>query len=184
MFFAATLLTSARAETTPLATGETYRLVFTDVDRNQISTAGGHVTIINVTTRQHEEKARALGDRIPNAYIGDARYRFVTVINFQGGIPSPLRPLTVAIVRRRLNKEAKRIQPRYAAAHRTRDPRRDLIAVADFDGTAVNQLGIARSSGEFAAFLFDGEGHLLRRWSDVPTQPELAKALAEAKPRG
>jgi hypothetical protein len=185
MFFATALLASAPAETAPLATGKTYRLVFTDVDRNQLSTADGHMTIIAVTTRQDEEKARALGDRVPDTYIGDARYRFVTVINFQGRIHSPFRALTAALVRRRLNQEAKRIQPRYSSAHRTRDPRRDLFAVADFDGTAVSQLGIPSSSSEFAAFLFDGEGRLLRRWSEVPAQPELAEALAAAaKPRG
>jgi hypothetical protein len=185
IFFATALFASVHAETAPLKTGEIYRLVFTDVDRNQLSTADGHATIITVTTRQEEAKARALGDRVPDAYIGDARYRFVTVINFQGKIHSPFRALTVALVRRRLNQEAKRIQPRYSAARRTRDPRRDLFAVADFDGTAVSQLGIPSSSAGFAAFLFDGEGRLLRRWNDVPDQSELANVLAAAaaKPR-
>jgi hypothetical protein len=184
MFFATALLASAQAETGPLETGKTYRLVFTDVDQNQLSTGDGRITIITVTTRKEQEKARALGDRVPDAYMGDARYRFVTVVDFQGRIHSPFRTLTAALVRRRLNQEAKRIQPRYSAAHRTRDPRRDLFAVADFDGTAVSQLGITSSSAGFAAFLFDGEGRLLRRWSEVPAQAELAEALAAAKPRG
>jgi hypothetical protein len=184
MFFATALLASAQADPGPLAIGETYHLVFTDVDRNQLSTADGHITIIIVTTRQNEEKARALGDRVPDAYIGNTGYRLVTVVNFQGRIHSPFRTLTASIVRRHLNQEAKRIKPRYSAAHRRRDPRQDLFAVADFDGTAVSQLGIPSSSAEFAAFLFDGQGRLLRRWSEVPVQSELAEALAAAKPRG
>lgn len=184
MFFVTALITSAFAQTKPLTTGETYRLFFTDINRNQLSTSDGHITIVTVTTRQTEEKARALGDRVPDAYIGDARYRFVTVINFQGRIYSPFRTLTTALIRRKLNQEAKRIQPRYSNAHLTRDPRRDLFAVADFDGSVVSQLGIASSSEEFAGLLFDGEGRLLRRWSDVPTQAELAEALGAAKPRG
>jgi len=184
MFFVTVLLGSAEAETRPVATGETLHLVFTDVDGNQLSTADGHITIITVTTRQGEEKARALGDRVPDVYIGDVRYRLITVINFQGKIHSPFRTLTAALVRHRLNQEAKRIRPRYSASHHTRDPRRDLFAVADFDGTTVSQLGIPSSSAEFAAFLFDGEGRLLRRWSEVPAQSQLAEALAAAKPRG
>ena len=183
MFFATALLTAAQAESTPLATGETYRLVFTDVDRNQLSTADGHVTIFIVTPRQEEEKARALGDRVPDRYIGDPKYRFVTVINFQGKIRPPFRTLTSAIVRHRLNQEAKRTQPRYSKAHLTRDPRQDLFAVADFDGAAVSQLGIESASAQFAAFLFDGQGRLIRRWSVVPAQSELMEALAAAKPR-
>ena len=183
MFFATALLTATQAETTPLATGETYRLVFTDVYRNQLSTADGHATIFMVTPREEEEKARALGDRVPDRYIGDPRYRIVTVINFQGKIRPPFRAVTSAIVRYRLNQEAKRIQPRYWKAHLTRDPRQDLFAVADFDGAAVGQLGIDSASAQFAAFLFDGEGRLLRRWSVVPAQSELMEALAAAKPR-
>jgi hypothetical protein len=184
MFFATALLASAQADTAPLATGETYRLVFTDVDRNQLSTADGHVTIIIVTTRQQEEKARALGDRVPEEFVGDPKYRCVTVINFQGRIHPAFRAVTNALIRHRLNQEAKRIQPRYSKAHLTRDPRHDLFAVADFDGTALNQLGLAPSLTEFAAFIFDGAGRLLRRWSEVPAQSELAEALATAKPRG
>lgn len=182
IFFVATLVTSAQAQTEVLKTGETYHLVFSDVDRNQLSTSDGHITIIALTTREEQEKARTTADRVPDQYIGDARYRFVTVLNFQGNIHSPFQGITTAVVRHRLDEEAKRIQPKYSAAHLTRDPRRDMFAVADFDGTAGRQLGIAPSSAEFAVFLFDGEGRLLRRWSNVPTQTELAEALAAAKP--
>lgn len=163
--------------------GETYRLVFNDVDRNQISTADGHVTLVIVTTKQDQDKARAFGDRVPDTYIGNDKYRFLTVINFQGKIHPGFRTLATAIVRHRLNLEAKRIQPRYSNAHLTRDPRRDLFAVADFDGIAVNQLGIPLSAAEFTAFLFDGDGRLLRHWHNVPTQSELGEGLAAAKPR-
>ena len=184
MFFAMALLVSAHAETTPLTIGETYRLVFTDVDRNQLSTADGHVTIFIVTTRQQEDKARALGDSVPDEYIGDPKYRCVTVVNFQGRIHPAFHAVTNAIIRHRLNQEAKRIQPRYSKAHLTRDPRRDLFVVADFDGTVLNQLGLAPSSTEFAAFIFDGGGRLLRRWNEVPVQSVLAEGLAAAKPHG
>ena len=183
MFFATALLASAEAEMASLAVGETYRLVFTDVDRNQLATADGHVTIIIVTTKQAEEKARALGDRVPDEFVGDPKYRCVTVINFQSKIHPAFQGVTNALIRHRLNQEAKRIQPRYSKAHLTRDPRHDLFAIADFDGTVLSRLRLAPSSTEFAAFIFDGGGHLLRRWNEVPTQSELADALAAANPR-
>jgi hypothetical protein len=53
--------------------------------------------------------------------------------------------------------------------------------VADFDGKAVSQLGIAPTSPEFAVFVFDGKGRLVRRWNDVPSQDNLEQALKEAR---
>ena len=184
IFFLLGLIASVCGETKPLETGEIYRLDFTDVDGNRISTAGGHVCIVIVTTREDQEKARALGDRVPEKYIGQAECRFVTIINFQKKIRSPFRPLTNVLVRRHLNQEARRIQPRYDKAHLARNPRNDLVAVPDFDGSAVAQLGIDPLSNEFAAFLFDGKGRLVRLWSGVPAPAELAAALAAAKPGG
>ena len=56
-------------------------------------------------------------------------------------------------MRRRINAEAKRVQPRYDAKKITRDPRREIFAAADFDGMLVSQLGEPKSS-TFQAFVF------------------------------
>jgi hypothetical protein len=53
--------------------------------------------------------------------------------------------------------------------------------VADFDGNAVSQLGINPISAEFAVFVFDGKGRLVRRWSDAPSEEALAQAIKEAR---
>ena len=164
-----------------LRPGETYRLTFRDVDGKDLSTADGHITIIAVVTRHSEDKARQISQRVPDHCIADPKYRYVTLVNFQRGLAGPFQGITRAIIRGRLDNEAKRLQPKYAARKVNRDPRRDLYVVADFDGSAVSRLGMAPASNEVAVFVFDGSGRLVQRWSDVPPEDALAKAVAQAE---
>jgi hypothetical protein len=161
--------------------GNIYSLTFTDVDKQQLSTADGHVSVITVVTRKDEPKAQAVGENFPRVYVGDPKYRLITLVNFQQNIFPPFRGMVAAIIRSRLTAEAKELQKIYVAKHLTRDARHDIFVIADFDGKAVSQLGIAPTSSEFAIFVFDGRGRLIRRWSDVPPADALAAAINEAK---
>ncbi|MEY2558819.1 MAG: hypothetical protein QOE34_2244 [Verrucomicrobiota bacterium] len=180
-FFVAAFLAAAPARANELRPGNTYALTITDVDRQQLSTSDGHVTIITVVTRKDEQKAQQVGDRVPHVYLGDPKYRLITMVNFQQKIFSAFRGMTMVIIRNRLDAEAKDLQKIYTARHLTRNPRSDIFVVADFDGNAVSQLGIAPSSSEFAVFVFDGRGRLVRRWNDVPSVDALSAALSEAR---
>jgi len=164
-----------------LRQGNTYPLGFTDVDRHQLSTADGHVTIISVVNRRDEAKAQTVGDRVTQITFGDAKFRLITLVNFQQNILPPLRGMVSAVIRHRLDAEAKEIQKTYAERHINRNARDDVFVVADFDGKAVSQLGIAPISSEFAVFIFDGKGRLVRRWTEVPTSEMLVQALKEAR---
>ncbi|MEP6956170.1 MAG: hypothetical protein ABI883_05040, partial [Chthoniobacterales bacterium] len=84
-----------------LQPGSVYELSFSDVDGNNLSTADGHVTIITVVTREQEEKAHAVADLVPERYIGDPKYRYVTLVNFQGKLAGPLQGVTRAVIRNR-----------------------------------------------------------------------------------
>jgi hypothetical protein len=179
--FIAAILTGTPAQANELRPGNVYPLTFTDVDRHQLSTSDGHVTIITVVTRKDEQKAQQVGDRVPHGYLGDPKVRLITLVNFQQKILSPFRGMTMAIIRNRMDAEAKDLQKVYAAKHLTRNPRSDIFVVADFDGKAVSQLGIAPSSSEFAVFVFDGRGRLVRRWNDVPGVDALNAALNETR---
>lgn len=179
-FFLALLCAGPSARAEELRPGNVYRLTFTDVDRHQLSTSDGHVTIVTVMTRKDERKAQAVGDRVPRYCFGDPNYRLITLVNFQQGIFSPLRGMVSAIIRHRLDAEAKGLQKIYTAKRLTRNPREDIYVVADFDGQAVAKLGIAPSSSEFAVFVFDGRGRLIKRWNDAPSSEELNAAVAEA----
>ena len=172
-------LNAAAAELKP---GGVARLVFHDVDTNTHSTADGHVTIITVVTRQDEAKAQAVADHVPDRYVGDSKFRYLTVVNFQRKLAYPFRGLTRAIIRNRLDAEATRLRPEYAAKKIPRDPRRDTLVVADFDGTNVTQLGLAPESDGIAVFVFNGQGKLIARWTDVPSSEALAKAISAAGP--
>jgi hypothetical protein len=180
-FFLAALLTASPARANELRPGNVYPLTFTDVDRHQLSTADGHVTIITVVTRKDEHKAEQLGDRVPNFCLGDPKYRLITVVNFQKGVFPPFQGMLMAIIRNRLDAEAKDLQKTYISKHLNRNARSDIYVVADFDGKPVSQLGIAPASSEFAVFVFDGRGRLVRKWNDVPSAEALTQALSEAR---
>ena len=180
-FFVALLLAVANAHAVQLHPGNMYPLVFTDVDRRQLSTADGHVTIISVVNSRDEAKAQTVGDRVTQLTFGDPKTRLINLVNFQQNILPPLRGMVSAIIRHRLDSEAKDIQKMYGQRHINRNARDDIYVVADFDGKAVTQLGISPTSPEFGVFIFDGHGRLLRHWTDVPTLEMLTQALKEAR---
>ena len=180
-FFLMAALAATTAQAAELRAGSNYPLTFTDVDRHQLSTADGHVTIISVVNRRDEAKAQSVGDRVSQIFFGDPKIRLITLVNFQQNILPPLRGMVSAVIRHRLGVEAKEMQKSYAERHINRDARNDIFVVADFDGKAVSQLGINPISAEFAVFIFDGHGRLVRRWSDVPSQEMLAQAIKEAR---
>ena len=180
-FFLIGLVAATALHGAELRVGNNYQLTFTDVDHEQLSISDGHVSIVSVVTREHEAKAQALGDRVPHQYYGDPKFRLITIVNFQQGIFAPFRGVIMAIIRHRLDAEAKNLQKVYSERKLTRNPRDDIFVVADFDGKAVSQLGIAPKSPEFAVFIFDGRGRLVRRWNDVPSADALAQALNEAR---
>lgn len=180
-FFLIFLVAATTLRAAEMRVGTNYQLTLTDVDRHQLSTSDGHVTIITVLTRKDEEKAQAVGDSVPHQYYGDPKFRLITLVNFQESIFPPFRGMISAIIRHRLNVEAKELQKVYSERHVTRNPRDDIFVVADYDGKAVSQLGIAPTSSEFAVFIFDGHGRLVRKWNEVPPAGALAAALAEAK---
>jgi hypothetical protein len=180
-FFLILLLAAAALQAAELRVGNNYPLTFTDVDKRQLSTSDGHVTIISVTTSEHEAKAKAVGDRIPQQHYGDRKFRLITLVNFQQGIFTPIRGVVMAIIRNRLDAEAKKLQKVYSERKLKGNPRDDIHVIADFDGGAVSKLGIAPKSPEFAVFVFDGHGRLIRRWNDVPSAEAMADALKEAR---
>jgi hypothetical protein len=181
LFLAFFLVAAIPVRAIELRLGSVYPLLLTDVDQHQLSTSDGHVTIITVVTRKDEEKAQMVGDRVPHVYLGDPKYRLITVVNFQQKIFPAFRGILLAVIRHRLDAEAKELQKTYSAKHLSRNPRSDIFVVADFDGKSVSQLGIAATSADFAVFVFDGRGQLVRRWDDVPSADALASALNAAR---
>lgn len=175
------ILAVATVQAVELRVGNNYPLSFSDVDRHQLSTADGHITIVSVVNRRDEAKAQTVGDRVSKLTFGDPKFRLITLVNFQQNILLPLRGMVSAVIRHRLDLEAKEVQKSYGERHINRNARDDIYVVADFDGKAVSQLGINPTSAEFAVFVFDGRGRLVRRWNDVPSAEMLAQALKEAR---
>jgi hypothetical protein len=101
----------------------------------------------------------------------------ITVVNFTRKAPLLGRRIATMLVRRRLNEEAKRLQPRYDAKKITRNAREDVFAVADFDGTVSSQLGGQPEATDFRVFVFGKDGELRKQWDNVPAADDLAGIL-------
>jgi hypothetical protein len=160
-----------------LSLGKIYALRFVSVDGNTLLTADGHVTVVVLTTQSNTDQARAVGDRVPGYCLGNPTYRMITVVNFQKEVAKPTRTILSALIRRRLDAEARRLQIRYNEKKITRSARRDIFAVADFDGAATAQLGARFESAAFRTFVFARNGALLRQWKGVPRAEELAAVM-------
>jgi hypothetical protein len=160
-----------------LPAGQIYAFNFTDVDGHTLSTSDGHVTVVVLTTTADSEKARSVGDRVPDYCLGNPDYRMITVLNFERKHTGAGRMFATMLVRHRLDEEAKRLQSRYGAKKIARDARHDVYAVADFDGTVSSQLGAQSESLGFHVFVFGREGELLQQWDDVPSAAELAAVV-------
>jgi hypothetical protein len=161
-----------------LAVGQTYRINLADVDGNTFSTADGRaITVLVLTTSNDPSKAQLVGDRIPDFCLSNPAYRMVTVLNFQKKRLATTRVVLRALIRRRLDSEAQRLQSRYREKGISRDARKDVFAVPDFDGSIVAQLGLPFSEATLRVYVFGKKGELLRKWNDVPRAQELAAAL-------
>lgn len=160
-----------------LSNGQTYALNFFDVDGHALSTANGHVAVLVLARPADSDKARTVGDRVPDYCLGNPNYRMITVLHFTRRKTQIGRKIATIIVRHSLGDEAKRLQARYDARKIARDARSDIFTVTDFDGTAASQLGEQTESADFRVFIFGRNGELLAQWNDVPSAENLAAAV-------
>jgi hypothetical protein len=160
-----------------LTVGQIYQIRSVDVDGNALSTADGHLTTVVLCSKANIDKARLVGDRSPDFCLGNPAYRMITVISFETKHSSPMRAVLKSVIRHRLDSEGRRLQTRYDQLKIARDPRHDVFAVADFDGTITKQLGAEPAADLFRVFVFGRNGDLIKEWNEVPSAEELAAAL-------
>jgi hypothetical protein len=160
-----------------LSIGATYPLSFVDIEGNKHSTADGRVTVVVLTTSADREKARTVGDRVPEHCLGNPDYRMITVIRFARRRNVVGRRIATAFIRHRVNEEAKRLQARYDVKKIVRDARKDIFVATDFDGSMSSQLGESEGVMDFCVFVFGRNGELIAQWHGVPSAEQLATAL-------
>ena len=171
------LFLSGRLLPSAFSNAATYSITFVDIEGNKLSTADGHVTIVVLTTTADHEKARTVGDRVPDFCLGNPEYRLITVIHFTRRYMTIGRRVATAFIRRRVCEETKRLQARYDAKGISRDASRDIFVVTDFDGTVASQLGEPGGVNDFDVFVFGPTGELRAHWHDVPSAEQLAAVL-------
>jgi hypothetical protein len=160
-----------------LSTGANYALGFVDIDGNKHSTADGHVTVVVLTTTADREKAHTVGDRVPEHCLGNPDYRMITIIRFARRHTVVGRRIATALIRHRVNEEAKRLQARYDGKKIIRDARKDIFVATDFDGSVSSQLGEPEGTTDFCVFVFGRKGELIAQWHGVPSAEQLAAAV-------
>lgn len=160
-----------------LSNGTIYSLSFVDIDGNKLSIADGHVTVLVLATTADSEKAREVGDRVPDYCLGNPDYRMITIIRFIIKHGPIVRKIAMAVVRRRVTEAAKRLQNRYDANKIMRDARQDIFTVTDFDGNASSQLEEPAGATNFCVFVFGRHGELLAQWHEVPSTKQLAAVV-------
>ena len=160
-----------------LSSGTTYSLSFVDIDGNKLSTADGHVTVLVLATTADWERAREMGDRVPDYCLGNPNYRMITIIRFIRKHGPLVRKIAMAVVKHRVSEEAKRLQSRYDTNKIMRDARQDIFTVTDFDGTVSSQLGEPAGATDFCVFVFGRNGELLAQWHGVPSAKQLAAVV-------
>src|SRR5436309_7222386 len=89
-----------------LSSGTNYSLSFVDIDGNKLSTADGHVTVLVLATTADWEKARAVGDRVPDYCLGNPDYRMITIIRFIRKRGPIMRKIAMAVVKHRVTEAA------------------------------------------------------------------------------
>jgi hypothetical protein len=175
--FGTTLILSGTLLAGPLSTGATYSISFVDIEGNKLSTADGHVIIVALSTTADHEKARTVGDRVPDFCLGNPEYRMITVIHFTRRHMTIGRRVATAFIRHRVREETKRLQARYDGKGISRNASRDIFVATDFNGTLASNLGQPEGANEFCVFVFGRTGELLAQWHDVPSADQLASAL-------
>ena len=161
------------------AVGQTFRINFNDVDGNALSTADGRITTLVLSSKANIDKAHVVGERTPDFCLGNPDYRMITVVSFATKHSRPVRAVLRSLMRSRIDSEARQLQMRYEKLKIARNARRDVLAVADFDGEIAQQLGAKSDTALFHVFVFGKNGELLKKWSDVPSAEELAAALKQ-----
>jgi len=160
-----------------LSIGATYPLSFVDIDGNKHSTGDGHVTVIVLTTPADREKARTVADRVPEHCLGNPDYRMITIIHFARRHTMVGQRIATALIRHRVNEEAKRLQARYDGKKIARDARKDIFVATDFDGSVSSQLGEPERATDFRVFVFRRNGELIAQWHGVPSAEQFAAAV-------
>jgi hypothetical protein len=153
-----------------------YVLEILDIDGHKFSTSDGHITTIVLTGESQVDRAREVGERVPEYCLGNPDYRMITVIELASTHTAPVRAMIKAVARHRVEAEAAALQSRYDRAGIKANARDDVFAAIDFDGSISAHLEHG-SAAAFETLVLGPGGKLLKRWTSVPTREELDSIL-------
>src|SRR5436309_15485486 len=101
----------------------------------------------------------------------------LTIIHFARRQTVIGRRIATALIRQRVDEEAKRRQARYDAKKIAREARKVIFVATDVDGSVSSQLGEQEGATDFCVFVFGRNGELIAQWHGVPSAEQLAAAV-------
>jgi hypothetical protein len=125
--------------------------------------APGRVTVIIGNSPASAQAARDCGKAL-DEFQGRPDFRALVVVDLRGSLAHFAQGYTRYRMRHDLNAEAVRITPWYRRNHNLSDPRRDIGAVADFDGSVCDPLGWPRDVPGLRVVIFDKTGNVTARF--------------------
>lgn len=141
----------------------------------------GQVTVIVSSNPSVQERTRQAGKAM-DAFQGRTDFRSIVLVDLRGTMADWAKGYTLRRMVKDLDQEALRITPAYRKNGNMGNPRTDVSAVADFDGTVCLQLGWLKPKNQLRVIIFDRNGKKFREWEDLKNLSELSNSLKKCFP--
>lgn len=151
-----------------------------DADGKKVSfNTPGRVTVILGSNEETQMQTRQSG-RALDCYQGRPDFRVIVLVDLRKSLGNIVKPYVRMRMRNDLNAEALRVKPFYIQNGNNQDPRPDLSAIPDFDGTLCQQLKWSEPTHVMRVVVFGKDGKEWERWDDLKEYKLLKDSVTKA----
>jgi len=152
--------------------------------------ADGHPAVLNArdvitavlsSSPDTQDRTRKAG-AILDPYRGRKDFRLIVVIDLRDSLAGIVPDFVKSQIRHNLDDESKRLVPFYRKNGNPGDPRRDAVAIPDFDGKLIDALAWNPDDDLLRVTVFGKEGRVLHYWEDLQKVDELYGIVTKALP--
>lgn len=136
----------------------------------------GRVTVVILNTDRTARQARDMAKAL-DEFQGRTDFRALVIVNLHESLGRHVRPVTLFRIRHDLDAEARRIEPLYRKNSNPNDPRKDIGAVPDFDGSITRALGFNTPHTNLRVMVFGKDGVLAARWDPADDREAVRKKV-------
>ncbi len=150
--------------------------------------ADGHPAVLNAkdavtavlsSSPDTQDRTRKAG-AILDPYRGRKDFRLIVVIDLHDSLAGIVPDFVKSQIRHNLDDESKRLIPFYRKNGNPGDPRRDAVAIPDFDGKLIDALSWNTDDDLLRVTVFGREGRVLHYWEDLQKIDDLYGVVTKA----